>query len=294
MRVGLCAYNMEAAELLDLAVHADRLGFDGIWLGEHVLLPVGYSTAHPTTGTTSHRSHAGPIVGEETVLVDPLLELAAIASRTSRIGLGTAMFILPLRHPLLVARAVCTLQELSANRLSLGVGAGWLEEEFAAVGVEFGCRASRFGEMIDIIERALSGGPFSYDGKHFEIAEVQITPEPAELQLIFAGNTEKALKRAVTRGDGWFASGIPAFEEALRLRDRVRALREQNHRSEPFRTIFRMEGADPDEAARYTSEGLDDIVVWADRIWKPEHDREENCRRLEEFAAALGLCGVSA
>lgn len=294
MRVGLCAYKMPAVELLDLAVHADELGFDSIWLGEHVLLPVGYRTAHPTTGTASRRSHSGPVVGEDTVLVDPLLELAAIASRTSRIGLGTAMFILPLRHPLLVARSLCTLQELSGHRFWLGAGTGWLKEEFDSVGVDFDSRSARFDEMTEIIRNALAGGPFSYDGPHFRFAEVQITPSPAKTPLIYAGNTERALKRAAKLGDGWFASGIPAFEEALRLRDRVQALRDREDKTEPFRTIVRLEGADPDEVARYGREGLDDVIVWADRIWKSGHDHDKNRKRLQGFATALGLWGVPA
>src|SRR6185437_12883494 len=100
------------------------------------------------------RSHSGPVVGADTVLVDPLIELAAIAARTRRIGLGTAMLILPLRNPLLLARAACTLQQLSGDRLSLGVGTGWLAEEFDALDIDFGSRVDRFAEMVEVLRLA--------------------------------------------------------------------------------------------------------------------------------------------
>lgn len=294
MRVGLCAYNMPPTELLRLARHADRLGFDALWLGEHVLLPVGYSTPHPTTGTASKRSHAGPVVGAETLLVDPLVELAAIASATERLGLGTAMMILPVRSPLLLARAVCTLQQISGNRLSLGVGTGWLREEFDALGIDFDTRVGRFGEMVDILEAACAGGEFSYEGTHFHLDLVQITQSAVPVPLIYAGNTERALHRATTRGDGWFASGIPSRDEALRLRDRIRWLRDRNRPTEPFRTVFRIEGSDPATVSSYVEEGLDDLVMWADRIWNSEDAEDANRRRLEECASTLGLCPLGA
>lgn len=289
MRVGLCAYNMPAPEMLKVAVQADRLGFDAIWLGEHVVLPVDYATPHPTTGTASKRSHAGPVVGSETVLVDPLVELAAIAAATERLGLGTAMMILPTRDPLLLARAVCTLQQLSDTRLALGVGTGWLREEFEALGIEFDTRVGRFGEMVDILEKACAGGQFSYDGTHFRLDPVQITPCPVPLTLIYAGNTDRALRRAATKGDGWFASGIPSMDEALRLRDQLRSLRDEAGLTKPFRTIVRIEGTDPDTVSRYSREGLDDLVMWADRIWKVGDDEDTNRRRLEACANGLGL-----
>lgn len=293
MKVGICAYNMTGRELLDLAVAADDLGFDGLWLGEHVLEPVGYSTLHPTTGTASKRSHAGPVVSADTVLIDPLLELAAVASRTRHLLLGTAMYILPLRHPLLVARAVCTLQALSGDRLWLGVGAGWLREEFDAIGVDFETRRRRFDEMTEILRVALAGGEFSYRGQHFDIGAVQMTTEPVPLPLVYAGNTDGALRRAARLGDAWFASGIPSFEEAQRLKIRLAELADEVVRDRPLRTVFRVDGSDPEVIRTYVAEGLDDLVVWADRLWHVGDSVAANSRRLEEMASALQLGRVA-
>src|SRR6478672_201463 len=122
MRIGITAYDLPAAEFIQLGIAADAAGFDMLWLGEHLLRPATYATDHPTSGP---QHHTGPIVAPDTELLDPLVALSAVAGATTRVGLATGMYILPLRHPLAVARAVSTLQDLSAARFWFGVGAGW-------------------------------------------------------------------------------------------------------------------------------------------------------------------------
>src|ERR1700720_2945664 len=101
---------MAAPALLDLAVAADELGFDSLWLGELIVLPVGYASEHTTLGDSADHEHVkGPIVSPDTQLVDPWVGLGAIAGATQRLRLATGVYILPLRHPLLTARAACTL-----------------------------------------------------------------------------------------------------------------------------------------------------------------------------------------
>ena len=126
MKIGLTAYDVPALEFLDLAVAADEAGFSSLWLGEHVVLPVGYSTAHPTKAQPGEQHHTGPIVAPDTELVDPLVQLGAAAAVTTRIELATGIFVLPLRHPLAVARSTCTVQELAGGRFtSASASAGW-------------------------------------------------------------------------------------------------------------------------------------------------------------------------
>ena len=103
MNVGLSVYDVPAPELLDLARAADDAGFDALWLGEHVLLPVGYASEHPTHDVDDHEHIAGPIVSPETELLDPMVALAAVAGATTYIRLATGVYILPLRHPLMTA-----------------------------------------------------------------------------------------------------------------------------------------------------------------------------------------------
>ena len=226
LRIGLSAYDISATELVRLAAAADEAGFESLWLGEHIVLPSDYGSEHPTTGDTAHQHHTGPIVDPSTKLLDPLVALAACASVTTQLRLATGIFILPLRHPLLTARMTLTLQDVAGGRFLLGVGSGWLEEEFDALAVPFDDRAARMDETLAILRRAWSGEVFSHDGPLFAFGNVQVSPEPVDVPLILGGNSERALRRAATAGDGWFSSGTPSIEDAVRLRDRVIELRD--------------------------------------------------------------------
>ena len=157
LRVGLSAYDISATELVQLAASADAAGFESLWLGEHIVLPSDYGSEHPTTGDTAHQHHTGPIVDPSTKLLDPLVALAACASVTTQLRLATGIFILPLRHPLITARMTLTLQDVAGGRFLLGVGSGWLEEEFDALAVPFDDRAARMDETLAILRRAWSG-----------------------------------------------------------------------------------------------------------------------------------------
>src|SRR5687768_6896225 len=213
MKIGLTAYDVHATEFLDLAAAADEAGFSSLWLGEHVVLPIGYSTEHPTKVQPGEQHHTGPIVSPDTELVDPLVQLGAAASVTSRIELATGIFVLPLRHPLAVARSVCTVQELAEGRFVFGLGFGWLEEEFAVLDVPFRERVTRFEEGIEVLQAALRSGEVKHEGRHFSISGVQVTKRVTPIPLMLGGNSGRALRRAARFGDGWFSSGTPPFEE---------------------------------------------------------------------------------
>ena len=158
MKIGLTSYDVHALEFLDLARAADEAGFDSLWLGEHVVLPIGFATEHPTKQQPGEQHHTGPIVNPDTELVDPLVQLGAAAAVTERIRLATGVFVLPLRHPLAAARSTCTVQELANGRFTLGLGFGWLEEEFRVLDVPFKERVTRFEESIEILRMAWQSG----------------------------------------------------------------------------------------------------------------------------------------
>jgi probable F420-dependent oxidoreductase len=284
MRVGLTAYDMDASDLVELASAAEKVGFSSLWLGEHLVLPVGYSSTHPTKKEAGQQHHTGPIVAPDTRLVDPFVALSAAATATTRLELGTAIYLLALRHPLVTARAVAT-----NGRFLLGVGTGWLVEEFDALGVPFDQRVRRFDESVQLVRTALAGGPFEHDGDHFATGHVQLTPEPVEVPVVFGGNTELALRRAARTADGWFASGTPQFEDALRLRDRLFELRRQSGRTGPFRCWMRVAGCSPDVVDRYRTAGFEDILVWADQVWPEKASLEERREAIAGVAEALGL-----
>ena len=225
MSVGISVYDMTMSDVRQLAVAADEAGFDAVWLGEHVVLPVDYASEHPTAGGGGHEHITGPIVHPDTELLDPWVALGALAEATTRLRLATGIYILPVRHPLITARSAATLQAASGGRLVLGIGAGWLVEEFAALDVPFDERYGRLVETVEILRAAWAGGPFDYHGKFFSFEPIQLTSRPVQVPVIMGGNTPKALKRAALLGDGWFSSGTPSFDEARRLRDTLLELR---------------------------------------------------------------------
>jgi probable F420-dependent oxidoreductase len=287
MTISISAYDMRATDFLDLAVAADAAGFDAIWLGEHVVLPLAYDSDHPTSGIEGEQHHAGPIVQVDTELLNPWVALGAAAGATERLRLATGIYILPLRHPLVTARAACTLQAVSRGRFLFGLGAGWLREEFDALGVAFEERGRRFDETIEILRLAASGGPFEMHSELFSFGPVQVSPEPFDLLLILGGNGERALRRAAVRADGWFSSGTPSFDDACRLRDRIHAIRAEHGLTREFRCYFRVEGFDPRVVERYRREGIDDLVFWADQFWPAKGDK-----RAALFGAADALSSV--
>jgi probable F420-dependent oxidoreductase len=285
LRIGLSAYDMRAPDLVELARTADELGFDSLWLGEHVVLPRGYASEHPTHGETSHQHHSGPVVDLSTELLDPWAALGAAAAATSRIRLATGIYLLPLRHPLLTARAACTLQDVSGGRFVLGVGAGWLEEEFDALGVPFGDRASRLEEALAVVRRATAGGAFAHRGRHFAFDPVQVSPRPVDVPVVLGGNSDRALQRAARLGDGWFASGTPSFDDAVRWWERLTELA-----GRPFPTHVRIEKPDPDLVDRYRSTGFDEVIVWADQVWTGATLAARQAS-LARAATSLGVAG---
>lgn len=290
VKIGLTAYDVPARELLELAAAADAAGFSSLWLGEHVVLPIGYSTEHPTKTQPGEQHHTGPIVDTDTELVDPLVQLGAVAAVTSRIDLATGIYILPLRHPLAVARSACTVQELANGRFVFGLGFGWLREEFDVLDVPFAERVSRFEEGIAILRAAWRGGEVRHDGRHFSISGVQVTNRPTRIPLMLGGNSEKALRRAARLGDGWFSSGTPPFEESLRLRDELRRLRAECGRSDDaFALVFRMEGADAALARRYEDAGFDEVLIWTDEVWPASGTLEAKREAMLAVAERLGV-----
>ena len=181
MSVGISVYDMTMSDVRQLAMAADEAGFDAVWLGEHVVLPVDYASEHPTAGGSGHEHITGPIVHPDTELLDPWVALGVLAEATTRLRLATGIYILPLRHPLITARSAATLQAASGDRLMLGIGAGWLVEEFAALDVPFDERYGRLVETIEILHAAWAGGPFDYHGKYFSFERIQLTSRPVQV-----------------------------------------------------------------------------------------------------------------
>src|SRR5262245_2347276 len=189
----------EPAPLLACALAAERAGLADVWVQDHVAIP-------PDDAEGSGGRY-----------LDPLTALAWLAAKTTRIGLGTGVLILPYRAPLPTAKAVATVQELSGGRLRLGVGIGWMEAEFRAPGAPRGRRGGLPDAPLDFLRRCFAQDVASANGQDF-----LFLPRPARPPIYVGGSGEAALRRAVRFGDGWMPmTGDPAklAPEVARLRE---------------------------------------------------------------------------
>lgn len=201
----------EAEGAAALAGMAEEAGFDSLWTVEHVVVPAGYESRYPY-------SPDGRMPGtEEAPIPDPLVWLAYVAARTSRIKLATGILILPQRNPVVLAKETATLDRLSGGRLLLGVGVGWLREEFDALGVPWEARAARTEEYVAVL-RALWREPEpSYAGRFVSFERAKLYPKPARpegIPVVVGGHSEAAARRAGRIGDGFFPANASTDEVA--------------------------------------------------------------------------------
>jgi len=292
---GIEIYGYEPRDVVDLAIHAERLGFEGLWIGEHYVIPQTYVGHHPSrSGTPADKNDPRDdhILGHHVLLSDPWQLVAAAAAVTQRLMLGTAITIVPMTHPLHLARSLATCHKLSGGRIRIGCGAGWLREEFDAYGIPFDGRGARMDESVEILRKACAGGFFSHEGKNFRFPSVQITPTPTPTPVIAGGNTPLALRRAARDGDGWINSSraLP-LAEALELREALDKERQaQGVAGRPF-TYFIRPKLDAKEIEAFANEGFDNLVLPGPVVWpnKPGLTLADKIGGLERYARELGV-----
>ena len=201
--------------LVHLAQKAEQVGVESLWTVEHVVVPKGYGSQYPY-------SKDGRMPGpENSPIPDPLIWMTYAAAVTKKIKVATGVMILPQRHPFYVAKELATLDVLSGGRALLGVGIGWLEEEFRGVGVPFKERASRTDESIQALRSLWGDEPSEFGGKHYRWGAVESNPKPVQkpgVPIIVGGHAPGAAKRAARYGDGFFparADLLPSLLEVL-------------------------------------------------------------------------------
>jgi probable F420-dependent oxidoreductase len=205
------------------AEQAEQLGLSDVWASEHIIVPKG--APYPPSPA----------------FYDPLMTLTWAAAYTSKVRLGTSVLVLPMRHPLPLAKELATLQCLSGGRLVVGAGVGWLEAEYAALGVPFHERGKRMDEGIAMMRAVWSMDPVTFRAQHIaaEITEMRMQPQPVvPIPLWIGGTSKAALTRAVQLGDGWHGTRTSP-EQAAAI---VKQLRQE--RPEPGFTISLRVGFD--------------------------------------------------
>jgi len=289
VRFGVMAYNYTATEMIEIARTAETLGFDGFWVGEHLLWPVGYGGFHPTRDAVTEI--VDPIIGPLTELPDPWAVFGAVAVATSRIRIGSAVYIATARHPLASARSAASVADLSEGRLLLGVGAGWVREEFEALGLPFDGRGAVFDEWLDVFRAALHGGPFEHAGEHWSFPSIQVVPRAVHVPLIIGGNIPRAYRRAARHGDGWINSGYATLDTLSRSRDAIAAeLARAGRSNDPFQFWVRPERFEPEESQRFAQAGFHDQIFPADDMWpRGPQSFDEKRAQMREWACRFGV-----
>lgn len=285
MRVGVSLPNVGLDHgkemVLPVAEAAERLGFDSVWAAHHVTLPYERASRYPY-------GHSGTEVAMSPGMqwLDPLVTLSLVAAVTDRVRLGTSVLVLPYRNPVNLAAEAAALDVLSDGRLVLGIGTGWMQEEFRALGIDPAERGARTDEHVEALRILWTEDPATFQGRftRFENIVLATTPRAEGGPPIWVGgNTGVALRRAVRLGDGWhgfevYPEDMPGIRDALARAgeelDRdpgdltlsvVRGLMPPGREEESFIPDRRMLGGSADsiveELGRYADAGVEEVVI---------------------------------
>jgi len=183
---------------------ADELGADILWAVDHIAFPFGFSAVYPYATHEFGESPDNPLEWWDCLSV-----LTYLAARTERVRIGTGVLVLPYRHPVATAKAIATIDQLSAGRVVFGVGVGWLRDEFEALQLHpFDDRGAVTDEQLEVMKAVWTSDRARFAGRYYEFPEISVTPKPAQRPhppILVGGNSGPALRRTVRHGDGWHA-----------------------------------------------------------------------------------------
>ena len=210
----------------EIARAADACGWDGIVVSDHVVHPEKIESPYPYTRDGSTRWEA------PAPWPDPWVAVGAMAAVTERIRFTTGIYVLPLRNPFVVAKAVGTAAVMSGDRVTLGVGVGWMKDEFDLLEQSFRNRGRRMDEMIEVMRTLWAGGMVEHHGEHYDFGRLQMSPAPkARIPILIGGLSEPALRRVGRLGDGWI-SDIHTTQELREIVAKIRAYRDEYGRAD--------------------------------------------------------------
>jgi probable F420-dependent oxidoreductase len=264
-----CGYPETAARL---ARAAEAAGFESLWVADHVVLPDPPLPQRP--------------MAPDMRLLEPVVMLTFYAALTTHIRLATGVIVLPQRHPLVLAKQLATLDVLSNGRLMFGLGVGWCEPEFRALGVPFKQRGRLGDEYLAAMRAIWTQAKPAYEGRYVAFAGVQARPQPLQRPtppIIIGGRTPAAFRRAVEYGHGWYGFGLD-IEQTVQD---IKALREAGQRFQRPPDLGRLEISitppgyeiDPATVERYAAIGVDRLVL------RPQPTLDS--AGLEQFVGAM-------
>ena len=271
----------DPSQWLDLVPVAEAAGFDQISLSDHVFYPDKLDSSYPYTAS------GRPLFPPDTQWPDVWVTTGALAAVTERVRFSTHVYVLPARNPFVVAKAVGTAAWLSGDRVMLGVGAGWMREEFTQLEQPFDRRGARMEEQIEVLRTLWRGGMVEHHGEFYDFDRLEMAPAPRQpVPVLIGGHSDTALRRAARIGDGWM--GVYYDTEALK--DIVRRLqafrREAGTADRPFEIqasiVDRM--PTPDVCAELAEVGVTCIITSAWMMRGLQFaSLAENVRALESF-----------
>jgi probable F420-dependent oxidoreductase len=278
-KIGIALGRLNPAFFVDVTLEAERLGFESVWLPEHLIFTTRMSRS-PYPGQTH------PPVPPDTPIFDAFAYLAYLAGLTERLRLGTHVYNLGLRHPFVSARAVQTLDIVSGGRVEFGIGASWLEEEWIVTQLDFASRGRRVDEALAICKRlwtedevSFDGEFFSFDGAVFEPKCVQ-RPHPP---VLVGGESAAALRRAARAGDGWIGMNHDLESGAAQISRLQRLLEVEGRDPHTFQYCLGGPVESRDDVARWRDLGVTRLVI---APWRRSREAVDGMRR---FADTVGL-----
>jgi probable F420-dependent oxidoreductase len=279
MKFGIALARAHWTTWSDLAQVGERLGYESVWISEHLAFPTQMSGS-PIEGSDH------PPVPPETPVFDVAGALCFLAARTTSIRLGTYVSLLGIRHPFVAARSFATADVWSAGRVEVGVGAGWLREEWLAAGIDPSTRGLRLDESIEVCRRLWAEPAVEHHGRFWDFGEVAFEPKPFQrpLPVLVGGESDAALRRAARLGDGWIGMGAD-LDRAAGLIATLRRFEHDVGRPGPPCTVTiggtaALSAADID---RYAELGVDRLIV------SPWRSSRQALAGLEELAATVNL-----
>jgi probable F420-dependent oxidoreductase len=277
MNVGITLAMLNMRAWRDAAVEADRLGFESVWIPEHLVFPVEMRGS-PNAG----EEH--PPVPPQTPIYEPFAFLSFLAGQTRRIRLGTNVYLLGLRHPFVAARAIATLDVVSGGRAEVGVGAGWLREEWIAAGLDPRTRGARLDEALGICKRLWRERSVEHKGEFYEFPAVMFEPKPVQQPhppLLVGGESDAALRRAARHADGWYGLGHTPEGVGETLARVRRALAAEGRSAGDFALTVGGGIGSRDDLRRWQDAGVTRVVCTP---WRRTSEALEALRRLAEVA----------
>lgn len=280
MKVWLIAPWVGVEEMIELARHAEALGFEGIMGADHAFVPRAMTPGY------LYSDDGRPPIDGDMPYPDVWTTIAAMACATERLKFSTAVYVLPLRNPIEVAKALANLAHISGDRVILGAGVGWMKEEFDVYGVDFHQRGKLMDESIAVMRKLWQGGFVAHDGPLYPFPPLQITPALERPVPVYIGGASKAaLRRAARLGQGWIGAGNDIDEVPPILRELANYRAEFERDNEPFETVIAVnQPHQVDKMKRLEEQGMTSAVFGVTDHTMPLADK---LRAMDRFTSDL-------